>query len=107
MNTTSIDRVAAALLYEGYMLYPYRPSAIKNRQRFNFGVVYPRDYSHAQNGTEPWFMRTECLVAGNNLSTIEARVRFLQLLERSCVERGGGPQVRNDDSIPSVPSWQE
>ena len=29
--STAVDRIAKALLYEGYMLYPYRPSAIKNR----------------------------------------------------------------------------
>jgi len=42
MNTKSVDAIANAVLYEGYMLYPYRPSSVKNRQRFNFGVLYPR-----------------------------------------------------------------
>ena len=32
-----VERVANAVLYEGYMLYPYRRSAVKNQQRFNFG----------------------------------------------------------------------
>ena len=31
MHFTPIERLAAALLYEGYALYPYRPSAVKNR----------------------------------------------------------------------------
>ena len=35
------EQVASAILYEGYILYPYRPSSVKNRQRWNFGVVYP------------------------------------------------------------------
>ena len=39
---STVDQVANAVLYEGYILYPYRPSAVKNRQRWNFGVVYPR-----------------------------------------------------------------
>ncbi len=41
MNAALVDGIVKAVLYEGYMLYPYRPSAVKNRQRFNFGVVYP------------------------------------------------------------------
>ena len=43
MNTKPIDAIAKAVLYEGYMLYPYRPSSVKNRQRFNFGVLYPQN----------------------------------------------------------------
>ena len=31
------EPVVRATLYEGYVLYPYRPSALKNRQRFFFG----------------------------------------------------------------------
>ena len=83
MNTAAADRIAKAVLYEGYMLYPYRPSALKNQQRFNFGVVYPQIFSDEQNGTDPWIMRSECLVQGSVLSRIEVRVRFLQLVERS------------------------
>ena len=55
-----VDRVADAVLYEGYMLYPYRPSAVKNRQRFNFGVLYPE--AAAPAGAERCFLQTECLV---------------------------------------------
>ena len=40
MNTKSSDAIAKAVLYEGYMLYPYRPSSVKNRQRFNFGSIH-------------------------------------------------------------------
>ena len=48
MNVELVDKIVKAVLYEGYMLYPYRPSAVKNQQRFNFGVVYPREYSEAR-----------------------------------------------------------
>ena len=64
MNTTAADRIAKAVLYEGYMLYPYRPSAVKNQQRFNFGVVYPQPFSRVGNESDPWIMQTECLVRG-------------------------------------------
>ncbi len=83
MNTKSIDAIANAVLYEGYMLYPYRPSSLKNRQRFNFGVLYPRSYSEAQVGSDAWSMQTECLVQGASLTPIEVRVRFLKLVARS------------------------
>ena len=52
MNAERIDEIANAVLYEGYILYPYRASAVKNRQRWNFGVLYPRAYSESQHGTD-------------------------------------------------------
>ena len=33
--------VADAVLYEGYVLYPYRASARKNQMRWQFGVLAP------------------------------------------------------------------
>ncbi len=68
MNTKMLDAIANAVLYEGYMLYPYRPSSAKNRQRFNFGVLYPRSYSEAQSGSDAWSMQTEFLVQGCSLT---------------------------------------
>src|SRR5271157_5793651 len=87
MNRAAVERIARAVLYEGYMLYPYRPSAVKNQQRFNFGVVYPQSYSEAQKGSDPWVMQTECLVLGSAQTTIEVHLRFLQLTARSVEER--------------------
>ena len=83
MNATPIDAIARAVLYEGYMLYPYRPSSVKNRQRFNFGVLYPKSYSDSQIGSDAWSMQTECLVEGDPQTRIEIRVRFLKLVARS------------------------
>ena len=83
MNLRAVEQIAKAVLYEGYMLYPYRPSSVKNQQRWNFGVLCPRSYSEAQNGSEAWTMQTECLVEGSLLTGLEVRVRFLQLIARS------------------------
>jgi hypothetical protein len=83
MNAALMDGIVKAVLYEGYMLYPYRPSAVKNRQRFNFGVVYPRTYSEAQGGADAWTMQTQCLVVGNEGTQCEVRVRFLRMVARS------------------------
>jgi len=82
-----VDQIAKAILYEGYMLYPYRPSSVKNRQRFNFGVLYPRAYSEAQGASEPFSLRTECLVNGDADTLVEIRVRFLHLQTRQSLDQ--------------------
>jgi hydrogenase maturation protease len=82
MNLELVEKIAEAVLYEGYMLYPYRASAVKNRQRFNWGVLTPPSYSAAQRGTENWRMQTEVLVAGDENATIDLKIRFLHLRER-------------------------
>ena len=66
MNLAVVDKIAKAVLYEGYMLYPYRPSSVKNQQRWNFGVLCPQSYGEAQKGSEAWTMQTECLVQGSS-----------------------------------------
>jgi hydrogenase maturation protease len=86
MNLAAVEQIAKAVLYEGYMLYPYRPSSVKNQQRWNFGVLCPMSYSEAQKGSEAWTMQTECLVEAGFLTTLEIRVRFLQLVTRSVGE---------------------
>lgn len=97
MNFDLVEKIADAVLYEGYILYPYRPSAVKNQQRWNFGALCPQSYSLAQGGTEAWTMQTECLVEGNEQTTLDAKVRFLHLLTREvgvpnadCVTRIAG-----------------
>ena len=83
MNLAVVAQIARTVLYEGYMLYPYRPSSVKNQQRWNFGVLCPQSYSEAQKGGEAWTMQTECLVEGNSITGLEVRVRFLQLVART------------------------
>ncbi len=78
----AIKKIAEAALYEGYLLYPYRRSAKKNQQRWTFGGVYPRTYSEARGEDDPWIMQTQCLVSGDEESTIEVKVRFLHVTER-------------------------
>jgi hypothetical protein len=83
VNAAIVDGIVKAVLYEGYMLYPYRPSAVKNRQRFNFGVVYPQAYSEKQGGTDAWTMQTECLLEGNEATQCAVTVRFLRMVTRT------------------------
>jgi hypothetical protein len=82
MNLPLVNEVVEAVLYEGYILYPYRPSSKKNRQRFTFGRVYPHDYSVAQNGAEPCLMKTQALLAGEEGTDLEVSVRFLHVTSR-------------------------
>ena len=56
-------RVADAILYEGYLLYPYRGSARKNQSRFQFGVLMPPAYRDVDD-CEPSASQTECLLEG-------------------------------------------
>jgi hypothetical protein len=118
MNQALVDRIVNAVLYEGYMLYPYRPS-VKNRQRWTFGGLYPRAYSEAQGG-DPWAMQTECLIQGDGHSTLRVTVRFLHLqartvgdLDRSSARPRAGEEpafrpvesLRVGDSL--LHAWQE
>jgi hypothetical protein len=79
--TDPVEKIAATVLYEGYVLWPYRRSAQKNQRRWTFGGVYPRAYSEAEGGNDPWLMQTQCLVTGD-APTIEVKVRFLHVVER-------------------------
>ena len=119
MNLAKVDQIAKAVLYEGYMLYPYRPSSVKNQQRWNFGVVYPQAYSEAQGGQETCSMRTECLVTGTFETVLQIRVRFLHLqtrvtcaatLNESSLPNGWQEAVERDVSLPEFElkaPWQE
>lgn len=85
MTPSSIDKaesIAKAVLYEGYMLYPYRASATKNRQRCTFGTLFPEQHPNVLGGTESCLNQTQCLVSGSLSSTVTTRVRFLHMRSR-------------------------
>src|SRR5690349_2163991 len=81
MNQAVVDRVVAAVLYEGYVLYPYRP-AVKNHRRWTFGGLYPQAYCEAHGGTDAWAMQTECLVRGDDRTAVRVTIRFLHPSDR-------------------------
>jgi hypothetical protein len=84
-------KVADAILYEGYLLYPYRGSAQKNRARFQFGVLVPPAYA-AVDDCELTASQTECLVECRDDAEVQVLVRFLQLQPRivQAAPEGGG-----------------
>jgi hypothetical protein len=88
--------VADAVLYEGYVLYPYRASARKNQVRWQFGVLVPPAVA-ARDPSERSVCRTECVVDPSDAPVLHVRVRFLhaqrRTLEVTSSERGANEWV--------------
>ena len=79
-----VRQIADAVLYEGYVLWPYRRSALKNQQRFTFGGVYPRGWPEDRSE-----LRTECLLSASSDPRVQITVRFLQVVRRRLRDAGG------------------
>ena len=95
--------IADAVLYEGYLLYPYRATSSKNQSRWQFGVVGPPGASNAGLGEDD-SLSSQFLVDGDGeLSLV---LRFLQLQRRS-VERdvGDGTFAAVDELSSGGQSW--
>ncbi|MFE3454729.1 hypothetical protein ACFXJ8_37990 [Nonomuraea sp. NPDC059194] len=89
MESAAMDsarRVADAVLYEGYLLYPYRASAAKNQARWQFGVLVPPAYTAT---AEHPACQTECLLEASGDALLRIALRFLQVRTRT-VERAEG-----------------
>jgi hydrogenase maturation protease len=82
-----VARIAEAVLYEGYVLWPYRRSAIKNQRRWTFGGVYPEAHGTA-HPDDPSAMQTECLVEGEDDARVDVTVRFLHVVHRQVARHG-------------------
>ncbi|HTI26269.1 MAG TPA: hypothetical protein VL652_35095 [Kutzneria sp.] len=83
MSLDQARQVADAVLYEGYLLYPYRSSAIKNQLRWQFGVLMPPGFPEEASNSV-----TQLLVEPSLHSSLHVRVRFLQLQARTVVVDG-------------------
>jgi hypothetical protein len=111
--------VADAVLYEGYLLYPYRATSRKNQARWQFGVIGPPGATERGVGEES-SMSLQCLLDlgrvthdASPVPTVTIHLRFLQL-QRRIVEVPGtdepssfvpvGQLVVDDDL---VFSWDE
>jgi hypothetical protein len=102
-------RVADAVLYEGYVLYPYRASSAKNQVRWQFGVLTPRPFAEA-DGAEQWAQQTEVITEFGVAATLHVRVRFLQVQART-VEAAEGdgfvPVAQLDVDGQRWATWEE
>jgi hypothetical protein len=99
MNFDGAEKIAAAILYEGYILYPYRPTAIKNRQRWNFGTLYPRVYAEAQRPQEPFRLVAECLAVVEAKASLDVRISFLQLVPTQSEDKLTDPSLAWDEAV--------
>jgi hypothetical protein len=82
MTLDAARTIADAVLYEGYLLYPYRASSAKNRSRWQFGVLGPPDAGAAAFAEAPE-MSMQCLLAPtSSRGAVAVHLRFLQLQAR-------------------------
>ncbi|MFI1970695.1 hypothetical protein BLA24_05010 [Streptomyces cinnamoneus] len=84
----AVEKIARTCLYEGYLLWPYRRSALKNTRRWTFGGVFP--HGRAAELGEPSRMRTEVLLASDGTAEVFVRLRFLHVVERQVHRLGPG-----------------
>jgi hypothetical protein len=89
VNADPVRAIADTVLYEGYLLWPYRRSATKNQRRWTFGGVYPPSHSE-RHPDDRARVRAECLVEGDG--DVEVTARFLQVVRR----RASGDAPYND-----------
>ncbi len=89
MSIDQVKAVADAVLYEGYLLYPYRASSRKNQSRWQFGVLGPPNAAPGAFAEEHR-MEMQCLLEPDpdaaGPASVVVRLRFLRLQVRS-VER--------------------
>lgn len=105
-----IEAIARTTLYEGYLLWPYRRSAIKNRQRWTFGGVYPRGFCETAREGDTWRIRSELLLGGDDATRVDLELRCLHLVHRQAlVAEAGGmrPVDRLDAGGREVLTWDE
>ena len=96
-HVTQARQVADAILYEGYLLYPYRQSSRKNQARFQFGVLMPPAYAAVDDQELPE-SQTELLAECADDAQVEILLRFLHVQQR-LVQEPAGPQWRDVASL--------
>ncbi len=89
MRPDPVRAIADAVLYEGFILWPYRRSALKNQRRFTWGGVYPPEHSRLHPDDRD-VMQTEVLVQGPAATEVGVSVRFLHVVHRDVARRRGG-----------------
>lgn len=102
-----VRKVADAVLYEGYLLYPYRRSSQKNRVRWQFGVLAPRVWTEARRtgpetvagSVDAWRQQTECLLEARPEASLDVTLRFLQLQHRSVQVAGDDGEFSEVDTV--------
>lgn len=97
-----LETLAGTLLYEGYSLYPYKRSALKNAKPIPMGVVYPQTYSNYHPEALP-LMQAECIVLGRADVELDISVRFLHLRRKELLgfnPASGNSGTEEEDFLP-------
>jgi hypothetical protein len=99
-SDSRLTHLTRSLLYEGYSLYPYYRSAVKNQMPVPFGVIFPRDYNafheHAHSR-----MQSQCIVAGVANPALTIQVRFLHVRKTQLFEKKTGNDGK-DEFVPAA-----
>ena len=103
MNADPVRAIARSVLYEGYLLWPYRRTAAKNRHRFTLGGLYPLEY--AATSADRGAARVDVLVEGEH-PRIDAELRFLRLWRRQAMLHGTPVDEMTVDGERYV-SWED
>jgi hypothetical protein len=106
VNLDPVRRIADAVLYEGYILYPYRASAQKNRSRWQFGVVMSPGYA-AADPSESAVTQTECVLEHSGQPSLQIVLRFLQVQRRTAADDANADGVHADGVHADGASWDE
>ena len=96
--------VADAVLYEGYLLYPYRADSRKNQTRWQFGVLGPAGAAAEAIGEDD-SLSAQVLVAPGGYPMVTIVVRFLQLQHRGVEENVDGRFEPVDELVSDAQSW--
>ncbi|SFP60507.1 hydrogenase maturation protease [Actinomadura madurae] len=99
-----VRSIADAVLYEGYLLWPYRQSALKNQRRWTIGGVYPRPYAERED--DRWTVHAEFVLETAPGADVEVTLRFLQEVHRQVVD-GDTPVERVRFGDETFTTWQE
>ncbi|WP_030439884.1 hypothetical protein [Actinoplanes subtropicus] len=107
MTVEAARAVADAVLYEGYLLYPYRASAAKNRSRWQFGVLGPPAAASPAFAEDPRMAMRCLLPSAVRPGSVTIHLRFLQLQARQVLDADcrAVTSLRHRDE--TVLSWDE
>ncbi len=101
-----LRKLADAVLYEGYLLWPYRRSALKNQRRWTWGGVFPPRHREVHPDDRS-AIQAECLVEAEAAPAVDVRVRFLHVVARTLVDSAGTPVTELEAGGKRYLAWDE
>ncbi len=81
MNLAPVQAIEGDVLYDGFIVYPYRDAPPRRQRRWTFGALYPRAYAQ-QREAQLCSQQVQCLIRGDEDTQVEIRTCFLQLTDR-------------------------